>query len=78
MGYQLTSMGIPMSQQNEVMRSNRREVLTLLAGTAPVALGALSALAAARTAHAQTTKPNILFMLVDNLGYGNWVATAAA
>ena len=41
----------------------------MLAGAAPSALGMLSAFRATR-AHAQTQKPNILFILVDNLGYG--------
>jgi arylsulfatase len=49
------------------VKPNRRETLALLAGAAPVALGLLSAASSAR---AQGTKPNILFMLVDNLGYG--------
>ena len=35
-----------------------------------VALGMFAALQAAGTAEAQTARPNILFMLVDNLGYG--------
>jgi arylsulfatase len=55
------------------MTSNRREVLTLLAGAAPASLlspGAASAARQRATAAAPGAKPNILFMLVDNLGYG--------
>jgi arylsulfatase A-like enzyme len=49
------------------MLPNRRETICLLAGAAPVALGLASTLA---TAQAQADRPNILFMLADNLGYG--------
>jgi arylsulfatase A-like enzyme len=52
------------------MKPNRRETISLLAGAAPVALGMLSAAGVTSNALAQETKPNILFMLVDNLGYG--------
>jgi arylsulfatase len=54
------------------MKPNRREIIGLLAGTASGALGALSALGTSTPAHAQAPaiKPNILFMLADNLGYG--------
>ncbi len=51
---------------------NRRDTIALLASTA-ASLGPLSAIHATR-AQAQPQplgqKPNILFMLVDNLGYG--------
>jgi hypothetical protein len=53
---------------------NRRETITLLAGTAATSLAAVSAPTTIHTAQAQpqaqAAKPNILFMLVDNLGYG--------
>src|ERR1044072_6512080 len=52
------------------MKPNRRETISLLAGAAPVALGLLSAGGITSHALAQETKPNILFILVDNLGYG--------
>jgi arylsulfatase len=54
------------------MKPNRREMFGLLAGTASGALGALSALGTSTPARAQApaAKPNILFMLADNLGYG--------
>ena len=52
------------------MRPNRRETISLLASAAPVALGLLSAASATSNALAQEAKPNILFILVDNLGYG--------
>src|SRR3954468_13837388 len=48
------------------MRPNRRETISLLASAAPVALGLLSAAGAT----SKEEKPNILFILVDNLGYG--------
>ena len=52
------------------MKPNRRETISLLAGVAPAALGILSAAGTANTARAQDAKPNILFILADNLGYG--------
>lgn len=54
------------------MNPSRRDTITLLAGTASAALGAIAGLGGSRMVHAQpqATKPNILFMLVDNLGYG--------
>jgi hypothetical protein len=54
------------------MKPNRRETLGLLAGTASGALGALSALGTSTPAQGQAPsfKPNILFILADNLGYG--------
>jgi arylsulfatase len=52
------------------MKPNRRETISLLASAAPVALGLLSAAGATSNALAQEAKPNILFILVDNLGYG--------
>jgi arylsulfatase A-like enzyme len=51
------------------MERNRRETIAMLAGAAPAAFGMLSALGMTR-ARAQAAKPNILFILVDNLGYG--------
>jgi arylsulfatase len=54
----------------ETVKPNRRETLSLLAGATPVALGLLSAAGAASSARAQGAKPNILFMLVDNVRYG--------
>ena len=52
------------------MKPNRRETISLLAGAAPVALGMISAAGVTSNAVAQEAKPNILFMLADNLGYG--------
>src|SRR5947207_14294408 len=52
------------------MKPSRRETISLLASAVPAALGMLSAAGATSTAQAQETKPNILFILVDNLGYG--------
>ncbi len=54
------------------MNPNRRETIALLAGTVPAAFGAMSAIGTSHSAQAQTpsTKPNILFVLMDNLGYG--------
>ena len=52
------------------MKPNRRETLSLLAGAAPAALGMFSTVATTSVARAQDTKPNILFMLADNVGYG--------
>ena len=52
------------------MKPNRREAISLLAGAAPIAVGMLSAAGVTNTALAQVTKPNILFMLSDNVGYG--------
>jgi hypothetical protein len=54
------------------MRPDRRETLALLAGAAPAALGAFSAFGTSRATQAQApaAKPNILFVLMDNLGYG--------
>src|SRR5580698_5424670 len=52
------------------MKPNRRETISLLAGAAPTALGILSAAGTVRTAQAQAAKPNIVFILMDNLGYG--------
>ena len=49
------------------MRSNRREAITLLGAATTLAVAAL---APSPSALAQTPKPNILFILVDNLGYG--------
>ena len=58
---------------------HRRETIAMLAGAAPSAFGMLSAFRATR-AHAQTQKPNILFILVDygELGvYGRGVTRGA-
>src|ERR1700754_1597236 len=55
---------------SRVMKPNRRETIALLASAAPAALGLFSATGATSTAKAQEGKPNILFILVDNLGYG--------
>jgi len=52
------------------MKPNRREAISLLAGAAPIAVGMLSAAGVTNTALAQVTKPNILFILSDNVGYG--------
>src|SRR5262245_63337604 len=52
------------------MKPSRRETIGLLAGIAPFAAGGLSLRADRAAAQAPATKPNILFMLVDNLGYG--------
>jgi hypothetical protein len=49
------------------MERNRRETIAMLAAAAPAALGIRSTFGVTR-ACAQTTKPNILFILVDNLG----------
>src|SRR5262245_9467228 len=50
------------------MTPSRREALSLLAAIASAST--LSALTTLNAAQAQEAKPNILFMLVDNLGYG--------
>lgn len=50
------------------MTCHRREMLRLLASTA--ALGMFATLPVAGIAEAQTSRPNILFVLMDNLGYG--------
>jgi arylsulfatase len=52
------------------MKPNRRETIALLAGTISAALGGLSALGPSSTVQAQAIRPNILFILTDNLGYG--------
>jgi arylsulfatase len=54
------------------MTPNRREALAWLTGAAPAALAALSQIGATAPGRAQTqtARPNIVFMLVDNLGYG--------
>jgi hypothetical protein len=52
------------------MKPNRRETISLLAGTAAAVFGMLSAVGTTSTVQAQEAKPNILFILVDNLGYG--------
>jgi hypothetical protein len=54
------------------MGLNRRETIAWLAGAAPAAGSLLAQIGSATPAHAQaqTTKPNILFILADNLGYG--------
>jgi arylsulfatase len=54
------------------MKPSRRATITLLAGMGPAALGIRSGLGTAGTARAQekAAKPNILFILADNLGYG--------
>jgi arylsulfatase len=53
------------------MRPNRRETLTVLAGAASAVSGLLTK-ARSTAAQGQTPaqKPNILFVLADNLGYG--------
>jgi arylsulfatase len=51
------------------MERNRRETIAMLAGAAPAALGILSTFGVKRV-YAQAPKPNMLFILVDNLGYG--------
>src|SRR3984957_5600049 len=48
------------------MKTNR----SLLASAAAVAFGLFGAVWATIEARAQETKPNILFVLMDNLGYG--------
>src|SRR5579862_5409826 len=57
-------------EQGEGMKPNRREAMSLLAGAAPVAVGVLSASGPTSAAQAQQSKPNIVFILMDNLGYG--------
>jgi Sulfatase len=52
------------------MRPNRGESHSLLASAAAVAFGLFGAMWATTEARAQETKPNILFVLMDNLGYG--------
>jgi len=52
------------------MKPNRREAISLLAGAAPIAVGMLFAAGVTNNALAPVTKPNILFMLSDNVGYG--------
>jgi arylsulfatase A-like enzyme len=56
------------------MGANRREFMRLLASTAPAGMLATGLEASASPAHRTRrpagAKPNILFMLVDNLGYG--------
>jgi arylsulfatase A-like enzyme len=52
------------------VKPNRRETISLLVGAAPTALGMLSAAGTTGTAQAQEAKPNIVFILMDNLGYG--------
>lgn len=49
--------------------TNRREMLALLAGAAPASM-MFSRADAATPTQDSARKPNILFMLVDNLGYG--------
>ena len=53
-----------------VMKPNRRETISLLAGAASAVFGTLSAADTVGTAEAQAAKPNIVFILMDNLGYG--------
>jgi arylsulfatase len=50
------------------VKRNRREAIALLAGAAPAAFGMAASLPA--RAQTQGSKPNILFVLMDNLGYG--------
>ena len=52
------------------MKPNRRETISLLAGAALALLSMLSAVGTTSTARAQEAKPNIVFILADNLGYG--------
>jgi arylsulfatase A-like enzyme len=54
------------------MEPNRRETIGLLAGAAPVALGAFATAGTPSTAKAQprAARPNIVFILSDNVGYG--------
>jgi arylsulfatase A-like enzyme len=52
------------------MNPSRRETIQLLASAAPTALGIVSNIGATVTASAQQAKPNIVFILMDNLGYG--------
>jgi arylsulfatase len=49
------------------MRPHRRKAITLLAAAAALGVATLTPSASAL---AQATKPNVLFILVDNLGYG--------
>ena len=49
------------------MRLNRSKPRTLLAASA---LGVHSALGGTQTAQAQASRPNIVFILMANLGYG--------
>ena len=51
------------------MKPNRRETISLPAGAAVAALGMVST-GTSSFAQAQEAKPNILLILVDNLGYG--------
>src|SRR6267142_7153189 len=53
----------------KTMKPTRRQTISLLASAAPAALGLL-AVSTTSIAQAQEAKPNILFILVDNLGYG--------
>ena len=55
------------THENIGMERTRRETIAMLAGAALAALGMAFA---ATGSEAQTPKPNILFILVDNLGYG--------
>jgi arylsulfatase len=54
-------------REGAAMRPNRSKPRTLLAASA---LGVLSALGGTQTAQAQASRPNIVFILMDNLGYG--------
>jgi arylsulfatase len=52
------------------MTLSRRETIRMLAGAAPAAMAFTASLGDTTAAVAQEAKPNILFMLMDNLGYG--------
>src|SRR5205085_9092129 len=55
--------------ERDHMHPSRRQAIGMLAGAAPAALSVASMLGVGE-ARAQAAKPNILFILVDNLGYG--------
>jgi len=53
------------------MKTNRREIIiTLLVRTAPAVLGMLCIFGTPGAGQAHDTKPNIVFIPMDNLGYG--------
>jgi len=52
------------------MKTNRREIITLFVRTAPAVLGMLCVFGTPGAGQTQDTKPNIVFILMDNLGYG--------
>ena len=52
------------------MSLSRRETIRMLAGATPAAMALTSSLGNITVAVAQQAKPNFLFVLMDNLGYG--------